>query len=415
MLKCKAIKKKMSLYIDNQLSEKEMMYFKKHIDTCAECRVELEELEALVSDLNSLSRYELPEGYKNSLHNKLVEAQYDTNSNINTIPWYLNWKLYSSLVAGILLIFAFKNQVYDPIYETDKAYVSDIQLQERNYETFSKTKIYGFGSDGQKTTEEAVEEEINTDEDPVKITTRQTSDNNNTDEQKAIEQNARLQKEVNEDVSDKSTQVNNMQNADKDDGIQENIVEETPKTETASLAENDQPISLQQQVPVAQQNSAEINEKDISPETVASGKVAMFSAPQDSVIDNFDAKNEDRIAAGAPMYRGRSPERSIPDDNYDLETINYVFVEISHDDKDKFTKEYPDITERYKDKYLMHSNNKLIISLTQEEYTYLKTLADMIDIAPEEKVEVKDVNILREELKTKQGDLYDNILEYIKH
>ena len=44
----------MSLYIDNQLSEKELMYFKS-IDVCAECRTELEGVETLVSPFNGIA------------------------------------------------------------------------------------------------------------------------------------------------------------------------------------------------------------------------------------------------------------------------------------------------------------------------------------------------------------------------
>ncbi|WHH59937.1 zf-HC2 domain-containing protein [Petroclostridium sp. X23] len=131
MLKCEPIREMMSLYIDNELNDIELVSFNKHIESCAECREELQLLQSVVESCHSFEELEVPENFQHELHEKLVQAQHDRTP--VKPPWYLNWRIYSGIAAGILLVFVLKSQAFDTIsnsmQKTEKAYVSDAQLE----------------------------------------------------------------------------------------------------------------------------------------------------------------------------------------------------------------------------------------------------------------------------------------------
>lgn len=72
---CKECRQKISLYLDNELTEKEKTEFENHILECEDCRDELEKIKRIVDELNSIPMEELPEGYCKKLHMKLKEAK----------------------------------------------------------------------------------------------------------------------------------------------------------------------------------------------------------------------------------------------------------------------------------------------------------------------------------------------------
>ncbi len=72
---CKECRQKISLYLDNELTEEEKTRFENHISECEDCRNELEKIKSLVKELNSIPMEELPEGYCKKLHMKLKDAR----------------------------------------------------------------------------------------------------------------------------------------------------------------------------------------------------------------------------------------------------------------------------------------------------------------------------------------------------
>ncbi|SHJ01466.1 Putative zinc-finger [Dethiosulfatibacter aminovorans DSM 17477] len=72
---CKECRQKISLYLDNELTEEEKTEFENHISECEDCRNELEKIKRIVNELNSIPMEELPEGYCKKLHMKLKEVQ----------------------------------------------------------------------------------------------------------------------------------------------------------------------------------------------------------------------------------------------------------------------------------------------------------------------------------------------------
>ena len=72
---CKECRQKISLYLDNELTEEEKTEFENHILECEDCRNELEKIKRIGEELNSIPMEELPEGYCKKLHMKLKEAR----------------------------------------------------------------------------------------------------------------------------------------------------------------------------------------------------------------------------------------------------------------------------------------------------------------------------------------------------
>ena len=72
---CKECRQKISLYLDNELTEEEKTEFENHVSECEDCRNELDKIKRIVKELNSIPMEELPEGYCKNLHMKLKEAR----------------------------------------------------------------------------------------------------------------------------------------------------------------------------------------------------------------------------------------------------------------------------------------------------------------------------------------------------
>lgn len=98
MITCEEVLNNISLYIDNELSLKELEEFEKHIAQCDNCRKELEDIKEMIFSLNNLEEIELPDAYHEELMLKL--------NNKRNIKWYhiKNFKKYT-LAASIFFVF----------------------------------------------------------------------------------------------------------------------------------------------------------------------------------------------------------------------------------------------------------------------------------------------------------------------
>ncbi len=143
MLSCQKTQDLMSDYIDKQLSVNKIIKFENHIDSCKECNEEYKLLYNITKSCNKIKEVALPKDYKLHLHQKLIE-------NIkHKGPWYLNWKMYSAVAAGVLIVISLKSQVF--FYNNyKKAYVNDASLD------FVKDKAI----DSQAEEENAIYEDI---------------------------------------------------------------------------------------------------------------------------------------------------------------------------------------------------------------------------------------------------------------
>lgn len=108
MTSCADIRENISAYADNELGIEERQAFEEHISRCPSCREELEDMLRIIAALKSLPMQELPEGFGDELHEKLLAVS-SGRTNIHVIrekpkkPAFA--RTIASIAAGILLIF----------------------------------------------------------------------------------------------------------------------------------------------------------------------------------------------------------------------------------------------------------------------------------------------------------------------
>jgi hypothetical protein len=72
-MKCEQIMEMLSPYIDGMTTEKENKAIVAHLESCSQCQTELENLRSFCAALQNLPTPELPEGFAEDLHKRLVE------------------------------------------------------------------------------------------------------------------------------------------------------------------------------------------------------------------------------------------------------------------------------------------------------------------------------------------------------
>lgn len=114
-MNCNEISDKLPLFIDNELSNEEMLQINEHIQSCENCKNELEEYKKIIEVLKSLPEEEPPEGYCKRLHDKLTEAsaaiQNEKSSKIKPLR-KVRWLKYGGIAASLmllLLVYGFMN------------------------------------------------------------------------------------------------------------------------------------------------------------------------------------------------------------------------------------------------------------------------------------------------------------------
>ncbi|HOQ06183.1 MAG TPA: anti-sigma factor [Clostridiales bacterium] len=106
MMNCADVRENISAYADDELSAAERKSFEEHISSCPECREELDEMVRIIKLCRSVPLYDLPEGFRDGLHEKLTAAAKDLNAS-GAEKTKRKWtaKTFASIAAGILLIF----------------------------------------------------------------------------------------------------------------------------------------------------------------------------------------------------------------------------------------------------------------------------------------------------------------------
>lgn len=88
MHKCEEICELLSSYLDQELTLEEQKQVQEHLESCPQCRVALEELEALQHMMDNLEKEELeaPEGFVQSVMEKIRHEEDDTAENADGAP-----------------------------------------------------------------------------------------------------------------------------------------------------------------------------------------------------------------------------------------------------------------------------------------------------------------------------------------
>ncbi len=103
--KCTEIRDIMSLYLEGELSSDDINEVEEHVKSCDSCREELEDIKKIVELCNNLEEEELPENFKEQLHEKLVSVSGKKKSKILSIN--SSYIKVASSVAAILLFAVF--------------------------------------------------------------------------------------------------------------------------------------------------------------------------------------------------------------------------------------------------------------------------------------------------------------------
>jgi hypothetical protein len=126
-MNCEKVMEMLSLYIDNQLDEKETREIEKHLKNCEKCSREYEDLLTIKKLLSETPKVELPMNFKEELHRKLVESSIEENSEIIDFKEKsekvrnkkkYNWKILSGIAAGILITVVSVSSLINNNFET---------------------------------------------------------------------------------------------------------------------------------------------------------------------------------------------------------------------------------------------------------------------------------------------------------
>ena len=103
---CNRIKKKLSLYYDNQLSAKEMEYFKEHVNRCENCANALKLVEKISLATKNREIKSIPPIYLQEIHHNLGRANFEIHQpKIKKIGKYiLSPKFRFALVSFVFAI-----------------------------------------------------------------------------------------------------------------------------------------------------------------------------------------------------------------------------------------------------------------------------------------------------------------------
>ena len=139
-MNCKFDKTKINAYIDGELRVDEMNETKEHIESCAECKALYDELKSVKDIMSDIEELELPEGYEEDLHQKLLETDKGDNKDNTKVGKILNrynWKRWTALAAVLVVGFLSYNvwrpsnfQMKSAEYSMDMAVTAEESIME---------------------------------------------------------------------------------------------------------------------------------------------------------------------------------------------------------------------------------------------------------------------------------------------
>jgi len=187
MKKCNEINELMSLYIDDQLDDNTRKEFEEHIDMCGSCREEFDALVKVVDLCNSIDEVELPEGFRDELHSKLVAERERRDKRYKGAGLLNKYIKICSTVAACLIIAVFAGRFIANNYflpaRHDKSTKSTTTADMQQEEAAGAAQNAAFGAENFNDSEEimefsiAAEDGTHTDGGEIPGTSRHTGTN----------------------------------------------------------------------------------------------------------------------------------------------------------------------------------------------------------------------------------------------
>jgi len=109
------------MYVDCELDEEQKAKFKEHVSKCLSCEEELNDMLEVIEILHSIPEVDLPDNFKDELHEKLIkvkEKEFSTKKLFFIKNRYI--KVFSTIAAGVLIIFVLKGILYDDVFNKTK-------------------------------------------------------------------------------------------------------------------------------------------------------------------------------------------------------------------------------------------------------------------------------------------------------
>ncbi|MHC1746963.1 MAG: anti-sigma factor [Cellulosilyticaceae bacterium] len=103
-MNCETCLSKMSLYIDQDLSQEEVKLMEEHIAICPSCKEEYEVLKMMISQLGEIEDEPLPEGFHINLMDKINAIPLSTPTKEKLKSPYKKWIHYASGAAALLFV-----------------------------------------------------------------------------------------------------------------------------------------------------------------------------------------------------------------------------------------------------------------------------------------------------------------------
>lgn len=114
-MKCERIRQLMSAYIDNEMNEVDKIKFEKHIATCPQCKEEYELLKDIVNECSDVNEVELPENFREELHNMLLKAEGRKSRRFSDFIRKNRWQTIAGSAVAAVLIFAIAYNGLNPL------------------------------------------------------------------------------------------------------------------------------------------------------------------------------------------------------------------------------------------------------------------------------------------------------------
>ena len=106
MKKCDEVREYISLYIDEELDEAQLVDFEEHIRCCEECRNELDEIKSIISICSSIEEEELPDKFREELHSKLLTVKEEIEGKNKVVKLRDSYiiKIVTAVAACLLIV-----------------------------------------------------------------------------------------------------------------------------------------------------------------------------------------------------------------------------------------------------------------------------------------------------------------------
>lgn len=113
---CEKYSEWLSLYIDMELENKEIISFEKHLNACESCQEEVEMLRGIINNIENLEIMDLPEGFHEQLMAKIkTEKQKQENTVIPLSLKQKKWYTKLKIVGAVAAVFIFSTILINPL------------------------------------------------------------------------------------------------------------------------------------------------------------------------------------------------------------------------------------------------------------------------------------------------------------